>query len=74
MQKLKSYDGYMFIYFCFALYSTHNSKKKKSPLPGSNRRPSPCKGDVITNYTKRTYSECVNFPKFFGLRTFFNFF
>lgn len=29
MQKLKSYDGYMFIYFCFALYSTHNKKKRK---------------------------------------------
>lgn len=34
MQKLKSYDGYMFIYFCFALYSTHNSKKKEKSTTG----------------------------------------
>lgn len=26
----------------------------QSLIPGSNRRPSPCKGDVITNYTNET--------------------
>ena len=27
---------------------------QKSSMPGSNRRPSACKADVITNYTNRT--------------------